>query len=345
MMAADKDSRANEGKSGSATHNFPATAYEYAKMVEPELGVPPRVDLGKGVEIPLYADGVQTYGTFDNKEIDNPTRLGGKTTVSGSVLQRYEGRTADGKRLPDVVWVAFARNASYDKGGTLHVFGSVQMIGYDKETGATAFFESSDRIDPWVDLQPKTLRMTGVLPWIDDPKAFNRAFVTPGAVQCVACHQNDPFIHSDFIDAAKMPGTDEPVVPVIAERSRTMEFDLPYYVIGGENWDMRTIHIEGNKCLNCHRMGIGTLKLFVQAGWDPNAHMPPNNPGSLSKHLEELLDAWENTPEKTPGAEWVVPPTEDDLGRVVGDDYPHKAQFNSPGHEALGTIRGKGSKR
>jgi hypothetical protein len=37
---------------------FPATAFEYAKMVEPELGVPPRVDLGEGVELPLHVDGV-----------------------------------------------------------------------------------------------------------------------------------------------------------------------------------------------------------------------------------------------------------------------------------------------
>ncbi len=30
--------------------DFPATAFEYARMVEPELGVPPRIDLGEGVE-------------------------------------------------------------------------------------------------------------------------------------------------------------------------------------------------------------------------------------------------------------------------------------------------------
>ena len=40
--------------------NFPKTAHEYAKMVEPDLGVPPRIDLSDGVEIPLYVHGPKT---------------------------------------------------------------------------------------------------------------------------------------------------------------------------------------------------------------------------------------------------------------------------------------------
>lgn len=313
-------------------YGFPATAFEYAKMVEPILGVPPRIDLSEGVEILLYVDGVPAQGVLGNDCV-NPSRLG-KGCVSGSVLQRYEGRTADGQPLPDVVWVSFGRNASFEYRGKTHVNGSVQMIGYHKKTGATAFFESSDKIDTWATVD-SDFRLEGQMPWTDDPEEFNKAFRTPGSLQCVECHQNDPFIHNSFIDAARMPGTDEPVVPEIADRSRKMQFDLPYYVIGGENWDMRTIHIEGNKCLDCHRVGMGTLKLFMRYGWDPNEHMPPYDPGSLAEDLQELLDCWENTPENTPGCDWVIPPAGDTLGRVVGDDYPYKATFNTPGREAL----------
>ena len=85
---------------------FPKSAFEYAKMCEPELGVPPRVNLDKSVEIPVYVDGVQAFGEFFS--CDNPVLIG-KSTVSGSTLQRYEGRTADGKPLPDVIWIAFGR--------------------------------------------------------------------------------------------------------------------------------------------------------------------------------------------------------------------------------------------
>jgi len=301
---------------------FPATAFEYAKMVEPLLGVPPRIDLGQGVEIPLYVDGIQQRGYL--KSCDNPSRLG-KGCISGSVLQRHEGRTRDGEPLPSVVWVSFGRNSSLAYRGKVHVLGSVQMIGYDEWTGATAFFESSDRIDPWADVDPETYRLTGEMPWIDDRQAFNRAFRTPGRGQCVECHQNDPFVHNSFIDAAKMQGTDEPVVPRIRTRDRDMRTDLPYHVLGGENWDMRTIHIDGNGCLDCHRIGMGTATLFMRHGWHPNEHMPPKNPGSLSEDWDELAECWENRPENTPGCDWVVPPTGDALGGVVGDDYAHKA--------------------
>lgn len=229
--------------------HFPETAFEYAKMAESELGVPPKIDLSESVEIPLYVNGIQKYGNL-GRSCDNYSLLG-KDTVSGSVLQRYEGRTAEGKPLPDVVWVSFGRNSTRNPD---KVVGSVQMIGYNKRTGATAFFESCDQIHPWVTLDKDTLRMRGVMPWIDKPEEFNKAYVVPNSLQCVQCHQADPFITDSFINAAKIPGTTENVVPVLNQ-------DSPYYVIGGENWDLRTIHIEGNQCFDCHRVwGRGGLR-------------------------------------------------------------------------------------
>jgi hypothetical protein len=316
---APRNASGSEKKRTERKWGMPGTAFEYAKMCEPELGVPPKVNLDKSVEIPLYVNGVQTYGNL-GRSCDNPTFLG-KESVSGSTLQRYEGRTAAGEPLPDVVWVAFGRNSSSNH---KHVVGSVQMIGYNKKTGATAFFESGDRLAPWVTLDEKTLRMRGEMPWIDKPEQFNRAFVTADKVQCVQCHQSDPFITNSFVNAAKIPGTDKPVVPAL-------DRDSPYYVIGGENWDMRTMHIKGNACFNCHRIGMGTLTMFMENGWDPNKHMPPHDPGSLAEDLRELLDAWQNGPENVAGAQWIIPPARGNDRQVVGDDYPYQAAFNRPG--------------
>ncbi|MEM6570689.1 MAG: hypothetical protein AAF957_19920 [Planctomycetota bacterium] len=306
---------------------FPATAYEYARMVEPELGVPPRVDLGEAVEIPLFRDGKRAHGVL-GKSCDNPSFLG-KGMVSGSTIQRHEGRTADGTPLPDVVWVSFGRNSSPSRE---RVVASVQMIGYHRETGATAFFESSDRVAPWVTLDEGTLRMRGVLPWIDDPEQFNRAFVTPGAVQCVGCHQSDPFITNAFINAAKIPGTKETVVPILDENA-------PYYVLGGETWDMRTLHIEDNACFDCHRVGMSTVEMFLQNGWTHEKYMPPHRPGSLGEDWQALLTAWRTGQDAIEGVRWTVPPAKGEDARVVGDDYPHKAYFNEPGGSFLGGGR------
>lgn len=307
-------------KGGPRNGSFPKTATEYAKMIEPHLGVPPKIDLGQSVEIPLYVRGERKHGNL-GRSCDNYSLLG-KDTVSGSVLQRHEGRTADGAPLPDVVWVSFGRNSTRDPA---RVLGSVQMIGYHKVTGATAFFESCDAIAPWVRLDEGTLRMRGVMPWIDDPDGFDRAYVVPdpSRPQCVQCHQADPFITNAFINAARIPGSDEGVVPVLDE-------DAPYYVLGGEHWDMRTIHIEGNGCMECHRVGMSTVAMFMENGWDANQHMPPRKPGSLAKDFAQLLDAWRNGPASVPGASWVLPPAQG-KGRVtVGDEYPNKAAFNAP---------------
>lgn len=325
-LASNKDAHLKtSAKEGG--HNFPPTAWDYAQLVEPILGVPPKVDLGEAIEMPLYVEGVQVHGVFE--DCDNPSRLG-KGCISGSVVQSYEGRTAEGSPLPEVVWVAFGRNSTQLDMG---IAGSVQMIGYHKVTGATAFFESSDAIEPWAYLDEETQRLKGVMPWIDDPVEFNRAFRTPGEIQCVGCHQNDPFIHNSFIDAARNPETGRPVVPVVRTRDLEFESDLPYYVIGGENWDMRTIYIERNGCVGCHRIGMATLNMYMRTGWNPHEEMPPANPGKFRDDFEELMDCWTNTPEKTEDCDWIVPPAGSAPGRIVGDDYPFKAEFNLPGLE------------
>lgn len=298
---------------------FPHEASDYAKLVEPELGVPPKIDLSASIEIPLFINGVRSYGNLGQK-LDNPSRLG-KQTVSGSTLQRYEGRTSDGKPLPDVVWVSFSRNSTRDIN---HILGSVQMIGYNKRTGATAFFESSDDIGPWVKLDSKTLRMRGVMPWIDNPAEFNKAFVPPrrDRPQCVECHQADPFITNSFINAAKLPDSQESVVPFLDQNA-------PYFVIGGKNWDMRTLHIEGNGCFKCHRVGLSTVNMFTANGWDANHFMPPKHPGTMASDLKQLLDVWKSGPDGK-SSYWVIPPMNGNKAQKVGDEYPYKASFNTP---------------
>ena len=67
--------------------------------------------------------------------------------------------------------------------------------------------------------------------------------------------------------------------------------------------------------------------------------MPPDDPGSMAEDYQELLAAWENGPENTPGAEWVIPPARGEPRQIVGDEYPYKMRFNVPGQEAgTGTL-------
>jgi hypothetical protein len=115
-----------------------ATAMEYAKLIEPELGVPSVVDCGTSVEIPIYVNEVETIGNPGIQGCDNPSLQVGDC-MSGSSLQRYQGVTADGKPLPHVVWASYCRHEGRPGLGKYKDRNSVQMIGYNTETGATAF--------------------------------------------------------------------------------------------------------------------------------------------------------------------------------------------------------------
>ncbi len=297
---------------------MPETAREYAAMCALELGVPPIVDCAVGVPIPITVAGVEVFEDPGLHECDKASLQVGDC-MPGSSLQRYQAMHADGTPRQDAVWISFCRHDGRDT-AEYDMPDSVQMIGYNYETGATCFFESGDN-SPRTSVDENN-RLVGVLPGPDDPE-FDRAYVVPG-VQCVQCHQADPFIHNPWIKSARLPeDSRQPVIPVIPGSNP------PYYVIGGTDWDMRTIHIEGNGCLGCHRIGMDTLAEFTGDHWDPNEHMPPHDPGSLAADYQELVECWEHGPENTPGCDWIVPPAGECDGGVISDDYPYAAaRFN-----------------
>lgn len=314
------------------SHGTKSTPMEYAKMIEPELGIPPQIDCGANVEMPVYVDGVKSIGNPGLHQCDNPSLQIGDC-MSGSSVQRYEGVTATGEALPHVVWVSFCRHDGRDGVAGYDIPDSTQMIGYNTVTGATAFFESGDNSE-FLRVDPETNRLLGKLPSVDDPDAFNKAFATPGQTQCVACHQSDPFVHHPFIDGARLPhAPTQPAVPNVT--GRKSKRDIPYYVIGGSDWDMRTIHIEDNGCVGCHRMGMKTVEEFMGDHWHPNDHMPPKDPGTMTEDFAELVQCWLDGPDATPGCDWVIAPAGDCPSQIVGDDYPYKANFNQPNPAAL----------
>ncbi|MEO0446171.1 MAG: hypothetical protein AAF191_08860 [Verrucomicrobiota bacterium] len=70
------------------------TAIQFAKEIEPRLGAPPRIVLDECIEIPVYVNGVQQFGVIASREADNPNFQAKTTTPSGSVVQRYPGKSA-----------------------------------------------------------------------------------------------------------------------------------------------------------------------------------------------------------------------------------------------------------
>jgi hypothetical protein len=281
---------------------MPTTASSYAELCSRLLGEVPTADCSAGVPIPITVDGVEVFETPQDNICDNTGFKG--TCDVGSTLGRQEGRALDGTPRPEVVWVTFCRSVSpmWSPSG----LGSVQMIGHDMETGATCFFESPDVLgssaqEEWVGMDGDGI-LAGTLPGPEEPD-FDRAF-TPPPSPCSQCHHNDPFIHNPWIDGARLP--EDPSQPVLPELATA---NSPYWVVGGPDWDLKTPHIEGNTCVSCHRLGMGTVDIFEAVGiLDINTLMPPSDPGSATEEFDALRACWEAGPEATPGCVWMEPP-------------------------------------
>jgi hypothetical protein len=292
----------------------------YADMCEPHLGVVPTVDCSEGEQILVTVDGIEIFEDPGPWGCDNP-RAG--NCEPGSSLRRHEAHDADGTPRPEVVWVSLCRHDEQKDIPENHV----QIIGYNYDTGATCFFGSGD-VTAWTRTD-ETSRLIGQLPGPDDP-GFDIAFEVPdnGEKLCVSCHQSNPFIHTGWIDSAILDEeTGETVVPSIAG------LHTPYYVIGAPEWDMRTLYIEGNECLDCHRVGMETVRLLSDDPWYVQEEMPPEAPGVLNDDYDALADCWLQGSKNTPGCDWIVPPGGGCDLRIVGDEYPNQSDMYNQGGE------------
>ena len=124
----------------------------------------------------------------------------------------------------------------------------------------------------------------------------------PPPIQCTFCHQADPFIHDPWIHGARLPG--DPSQPVIPEIGGT---NAPYFIVGGEDWDRRTAHIEGNGCTTCHRAPDPTRYLNERA-YHVNDFMPPHAPGAMAADYAAIRACYDDGPDATPGCDWIEPP-------------------------------------
>ena len=141
---------------------MPFLATEYAAMCEPELGRVPKVACDDGVLIPILVDGVEVFEDPGNHACDNPDGLRGGCSP-GSRLGHVEGRDAGG--LPHVSWVYFCRSVGPEN-LERYGWGSVQMIGYNRRSGATCFFEAADGRRSLPEDHPANAEIRDQRPWV-----------------------------------------------------------------------------------------------------------------------------------------------------------------------------------
>ena len=274
---------------------IPYNTTEYATMCMEYLGVPPVIDCGEGVHIPIYVNGQEVYEDQPSGACDDTDFKG--TCNVGSRVGRIEGIDINGNPIPEVVWVFFCRSAGQDLFEQMGAV-SVQIIGYNTYNGATCFFESPDAIGDNIQSQYLSFDDNGFLDGTFPSygtEEFDQVFHSPAVsgTNCMSCHNSDPFIHDPWLDNARLQNdSSQTVVP----KYEYDAIDLPYFAVGGygSQFSNASIHIEGNNCLNCHRSSMElAINVFDDLGNVLiNEFMPPTSPGIFQNDYSELIDCY-----------------------------------------------------
>ena len=316
------------------TDPIPLNTTDYADMCVEYLGIPPTIDCGEGVHIPIYVNQQEVFFDQPDGACDDTDFKG--TCKVGSRIGRVQGIDVDGDPLEEVIWVFFCRSAGqemFNNYGTV----SVQMIGYNTLNGATCFFESPDAVND--NIQSSYLSydengfLDGTLPSYGSLE-FDQVFHSPAVsgANCMSCHNSDPFIHDPWIDNAKLSTeSNETVVP-------KFEYDginLPYFAVGGygSEFSNASIHIQGNNCLSCHRSSMElAVNIFDNNGNVlVNEFMPPYDHGSLNNDYNELIECFINSPENTQNCNWLIPPGGDCNSEIISSNQINNGDVNNDG--------------
>lgn len=309
----------------------PGTALHQAQVCAQNLGRIPTWACQDGVQVPILVEGKPV--TTTPSKCDNPDLKG--ACVVGSYAGRLVGQNHDGSPNPNVSWAYFCRRDD----------NFAQMIGHDRITGATCFFELKDGALPLENGVPK-----GKVPGVDAPE-YEATWKRPDAVavqRCNTCHAPDPFIHTPYVDAARWPA--DPTQPVVPQVASTTS---PYFVMGEAfaSWTFDYVEFDDNKCTSCHRMP-DFRRFTFGSGVDFNAHMPPLSPGSMKKDFDAVMACLNEGPDKAAGCRWAAlngaTPTTDPTTKTIDARGSFRTTFGTldvadPFIASSGTLSGTGA--
>ncbi len=262
---------------------------EYAADCERELGRIPPFGCFQGQIVPILNSDRPVHdeaGTRPLEITDENYEGNGQHCDSPSLLQQDSWVIREVARLAPCVphtrlgtspaqagfptkWVWTCRRYFPRPADDWH-FDDINMIGHNPETGATCFFVSNiNRFMPsgGEDLGnngayvPSPSGPYGARFWKTPDQLTNRASWQGGSQKCTDCHDNDPFVHTPFIQQVTRNGV--PVVPSFPNG--------PYYLVGDRRffgdpqwlttgnprgWQVRRLASpEAATCTGCHNIG------------------------------------------------------------------------------------------
>jgi hypothetical protein len=289
------------------------TISDYAKEVAAKLGPIPSFNVFEnGVIIPITLNDVELPAGLHSPsgKCDRPVLLplgSDGQCVPYARIGRLPGTNPQtGELDPDIQWVFIARRYKIRTNPDDPTFEDVAIIGHNRKTGATAFFQMLDTQNG----KNATRVPSPMEKAAETPAGFPTAqeFWLPPArtaqIGCNRCHDSDPFVHSPYVNQV-LTGDQEQVVP--------SDPYGPYTFIGTRAftaWDAPQQFVpDSNACTACHRIGVnyssgsfaqwaaGELapsQLSATYGSYPSSHWMP--PGEAEKRTpKEWEDLYRNS--------------------------------------------------
>ena len=264
------------------------TLVDYARECEEALGEIPEINCLAGEVIPVTNSDIEpgkaTSITFENfhkdMKCDNPSLLRNDfvNKVGGfnpCVPNMRVGRVIN----ENTTWVWTCRRY-FNREKESPYFDDINMIGHNKETGGTCFFvnhinrKSPKKENFWTKIKNKTpneygdvdkaengtqipaIRKNGITSneavqfWSSPKDMTHTSPLFGGSARCITCHDNDPFVHSPFIQQVRTPDG-KTLVPSIRNG--------PYNIVGSQyftEWKVKVlVSPEIESCTSCHRIG------------------------------------------------------------------------------------------
>ena len=210
-----------------------AVEQAYANQCNAEIGFPvPDFDCND----PAFTDVPVSHP--NGSSCDFPNRLNG-VCDPGSRFRIF-------KSPPDQFGVSrqFVAVHCRKKGNPGNTFGDIAAIQHNIVSGATCFFQEGPA--------------GGLRPQVSAPKNAlgNQWNTMPGnaATGCASCHNNGAIIRSPYFDQV-VSGPN--IMPGVNNNAFNNPHS-PYYLVGDTTMKAYNVHIDGNECVSCHRMGMST---------------------------------------------------------------------------------------
>jgi hypothetical protein len=251
--------------------------HAYARACEKKLGKIPKPDCSKGYEVPVgvtTSQGFQPHGKpsaqyngswNEDRTCDRPSFLLSAISSNGSCAPYSKAGRLPSQEGFKTEWVFVCRRY-FDRPEESTRFDDVNLIGYDRSSGATCFFNSkvneeppvSESLDKAVDVKDVPEVMAS-----ESLKFYQTLKLNASEARCVSCHSAQPWLRTPYLQQVKWG--DESVVP-------SMTAADPYHLVAynymeavhTEKWTPKTlVSAEAKACTGCHRIGGDVYASYI----------------------------------------------------------------------------------